>query len=148
MMRVTSLYLTLAVLFGRIAVAGQSSPASGIDAFNRGEYSVAVSQLQGAQDERGRTFYGLSLAGAGKCKDALPVLASNPPQNGTLRRLAELAAVKCYHNLDQTASASKLLDQLQREFPSDPDVLYLAAKLHIKAFNDATLAMFQKAPDS
>jgi tetratricopeptide (TPR) repeat protein len=59
-----------------------------------------------------------------------------------------LAAVKCYGNVGDGANAMLMLDALQRKYPNDPDVLYTGAKLHMKAFNDATFAMFQRAPAS
>ena len=44
--------------------------------------------------------------------------------------------------------AFQLLWKLQKQSPNDPDVLYTAAKLQMHAFNDSTLAMFQKTPAS
>ncbi len=41
-----------------------------------------------------------------------------------------------------------MLEHLEQRFPKDPDVLYTSAKLHMKAFNDATYAMFERAPAS
>ncbi|HEY3936334.1 MAG TPA: tetratricopeptide repeat protein, partial [Bryobacteraceae bacterium] len=58
------------------------------------------------------------------------------------------AAVKCYSAAGDEAKTFALLAQLERRFPNDPDVLYLMARLHMKAFNDATFAMFQRTPAS
>jgi tetratricopeptide (TPR) repeat protein len=41
-----------------------------------------------------------------------------------------------------------ILDRLQQRFPSDADVLYAVAKLHMQAFNDATRKMYQRTPSS
>ena len=60
-----------------------------------------------------------------------------------LQRLTGLASVKC-----DPVNALDRLQWLEQRFPNDPDVLYTAAKLHMKAFNDATFAMFQRAPSS
>jgi tetratricopeptide (TPR) repeat protein len=62
--------------------------------------------------------------------------------------LAVLAAAKCYATLGDEGKAFTTLEGLAKRFPTDADVLYLRAKLHMKAFNDATLAMFQGAPAS
>jgi tetratricopeptide (TPR) repeat protein len=37
---------------------------------------------------------------------------------------------------------------LERDFPADADVLYEAARLHMKAWNDVVFQMFQKTPAS
>jgi len=38
--------------------------------------------------------------------------------------------------------------ELQKQFPADADVLYEAARLHMKAWNDVVFRMFQKTPAS
>jgi tetratricopeptide (TPR) repeat protein len=63
-------------------------------------------------------------------------------------RLAGIAAVKCYTSGNEPLKGFALLQELAKDFPNDADVLYLSAKLHMKAFNDATFAMFQRAPSS
>jgi tetratricopeptide (TPR) repeat protein len=63
-------------------------------------------------------------------------------------RLAALGAVKCYGAGGRETKALGLLDEMSARWPNDADVLYLKAKLHMKAFNDATLAMFQRTPAS
>jgi tetratricopeptide (TPR) repeat protein len=41
-----------------------------------------------------------------------------------------------------------VLDQLQKTFPGDADVLYEVAKAHRKGWDDAVFALYQKAPAS
>ena len=41
-----------------------------------------------------------------------------------------------------------LVSQLETKYPDDADVLYLSARVHMKAFNDATRRMFEKTPAS
>jgi tetratricopeptide (TPR) repeat protein len=50
--------------------------------------------------------------------------------------------------MGENTQAFVLLDRLQKTYPNDADVLYLDAKLHMKAFNDATYKMFQRSPSS
>lgn len=119
-----------------------SATDDGIAAFNQGRYSVAIEKLKDSRDPQAQLYLALAEAGQGDCKTALPQLTK---QAG---RLAGLAAVKCYSVSGDTAAALAALQRLAREYPNDPDVLYLAAKLHMKAFNDATYAMFQRAPAS
>jgi tetratricopeptide (TPR) repeat protein len=120
----------------------------GVQAFNEGRYREAAKALESSQDTVGQAFYGLSLAGLNQCGPALPLLLKTPEADRSLYRLTSLAAVKCYSTENRPDRAEEVLAKLETRYPSDPDVLYLAAKLHMKAFNDATLAMFQRAPAS
>jgi tetratricopeptide (TPR) repeat protein len=114
----------------------------GIAAFKAGRYSEALIKLRDAKDPTGRAFFALSQAALGDCKSALPGLTARYA-DPTLARLTGLAAVKC-----DSPNAFTRIEHLQEQFPNDADVLYLAAKLHMKAFNDATFAMFQRTPSS
>ena len=135
-----------------IFVFGSTAREEGIAAFNQGRYSVALANLQEASknpgDKTAHVFLALTQAALGNCKAALPGLTSVTQADGDVYRLASLAAAKCYSNLDDDAKTYGLLKSLEQRFPNDPDVLYLAAKLHMKAFNDATFAMFQRTPSS
>jgi tetratricopeptide (TPR) repeat protein len=129
-----------------------SSREEGIAAFKEGRYSVALAKLKDAardgRDTTARVFLALTQAATGDCKSALPELTKTNPKDSTLYKLAGLAATKCYSSGGNGAAAFSLLQQLQGQFPNDPDVLYTSAKLHMKAFNDATYAMFERAPSS
>src|SRR5579863_3543456 len=114
----------------------------GIAAFKEGRYSEALVKLKNAKDPADRAFLALTQAAMGDCKSALPGLTAIYA-DPALSRLTGLAAVKC-----DSANAFTLVQKLEERFPNDPDVLYTAAKLHMKAFNDATFAMFQRAPSS
>lgn len=71
-----------------------------------------------------------------------------PAQQKELYRTGNLAAAKCFFDAGDPGRAFSILSELQRKFPNDADVLYLEAKLHMRAFDDATLAMFEHAPNS
>jgi tetratricopeptide (TPR) repeat protein len=133
-MRVISLVLFVAAL--------SHAADEGIAAFNAGRYSEAAAKLKDAKDPTGRAFLALSQAALNDCQSALPGLTA-AYSDPTLTRLTGLAAVKC-----GPPDAFTRIARLEQQFPNDPDVLYTAAKLHMKAFNDATFAMFQRAPAS
>jgi tetratricopeptide (TPR) repeat protein len=118
---------------------------SGISAFNAGRYSEAKKQLEAADksDQTAQLFLALSKAATGDCAAALPILLHEP-----VDRLAGIAAIKCYSNTGDISREFSLLSRLEQQFPNDADVLYLSAKQHMKAFNDATFAMFQRTPSS
>lgn len=142
----------ISLLLIPIFAFGSTTREEGIAAFNQGRYSVALAKLQEAAkdpgDKTAHLFLALTQAALGDCKAALPGLTSVTPTDGDLYRLSSLAAVKCYSSTGDDAKTYGLLANLERQYPNDPDVLYLTAKLHMKAFNDATFAMFQRAPSS
>jgi tetratricopeptide (TPR) repeat protein len=150
------LVISRAFVFALLAagvIASNSAREDGIAAFKQGHYSVALRHLtQAARDPGDRTarvFLALAQAALGECKTALPGLTVNADSlDPVLYRLAELAAMKCYSLTNDNADAFSLLKQLEVRFPSDADVLYTAAKLHMAAFNDATFAMFERVPAS
>ena len=133
--------------------AAASVRDQGVAAFNQGRYSQALPLLQqAARDSSDRTaqvFLGLTEAALNNCKDALPVLSAqmDGPES-TLDRLAGLGVVKCYQATGDMANAVASAHRLELRFPNDADILYITAKLHMQAFNDATLAMFQRTPAS
>ena len=136
------------------ALATASVREEGIAAFHQGRYSVALEKLTQAtqadpSDTPARVFLALTFAARNDCKSALPALTAPGERAGdTLTRLAGLAAAKCLQSLGDAPAAMRVLDQLERRFPKDPDVLFSVARFHMKAFNDTTLAMFQRAPAS
>jgi tetratricopeptide (TPR) repeat protein len=118
---------------------------AGIAAFNAGRYSEALKDLSAADknDETAQLFLALTEAATGDCASAIPALVREP-----LKRLGGIAAVKCYSSTGDTAHEFATLARLEHQFPNDADVLYLSAKQHMKAFNDASFAMFQRTPSS
>jgi tetratricopeptide (TPR) repeat protein len=144
-------FIPLLLLVPTLVFAGTPRD-EGIAAFNQGRYSVALVNLKVAAknpgDKEARAFLALTEAALGNCKAALPGLISVAPANKDLYRLASLAAVKCYSSTGDAAKTYALLATLEHQFPNDPDVLYVVAKLHMKAFNEATFAMFQRTPSS
>ena len=130
------------------AGSAQSITDEGIATFKEGRYSLALAKLKGAKDPTGAAFLALAQAATGDCKAALPSMAALRLQDPVVGRFIGLAQVKCYSAMGDNARAFALSDQLQKQYPNDADVLYTAAKLHMKAFNDATFAMFQRTPAS
>lgn len=86
-------------------------------------------------------FLACAVGAAGACTVV-------PEQQKELYRAGNLAAAKCFFEAGDAAKAFALLAELQKRFPNDADVLYLEARLHMRAFNDATFRMFAQAPNS
>ncbi len=136
-----------------VLLAAESVREQGVEAFSRGLYHEALAKLKEAArdktDSQAQVFLSLTQAALGDCSAALPSLGSYATINDApLSKMAGLAAVNCYAKQGDSAAVFTKLRSLETRFPNDADVLYLAAKQHMKAFNDATFAMFQKTPGS
>jgi tetratricopeptide (TPR) repeat protein len=93
---------------------------------------------------------GLSLAQAGHCREALPILKKSAPQTSDkqLKLKAGLATVRCGLSLNQTDAAVNALLWLNREFPTDPDVLYVTTHAYSDLSTLAALQLAGGAPQS
>jgi tetratricopeptide (TPR) repeat protein len=63
-------------------------------------------------------------------------------------RTSRLAQAQCLIAAKRFAEAAPIIAQLEKDYPADPDVLYVAAGYHMKAWNDVIYRMYQKAPSS
>ncbi|HYZ83870.1 MAG TPA: tetratricopeptide repeat protein [Bryobacteraceae bacterium] len=121
---------------------------TGVAQFHRGEYVEAKQTLTAApQSDTRDVFLALAQAATGQCSIARPVLERSykVPE---LSRLAGLGHIQCLLAQDRVNDALAIAKRLETQFPSDPDVLYQSARLHMRAFNDTVNQMFQKAPSS
>ena len=146
-------FIVIFCLFAIAATAvDNSAREEGIRAFHEGRYSVAITNLTpaaNAGDREATLFLALTHAAKGDCEPALPVLTKFEAGNDdSFSRMAGLAVCKCYSKTGDLAKSMAILQDLERRFPNDADILYTAAKLHMKAFNDTAFAMFQHAPQS
>jgi tetratricopeptide (TPR) repeat protein len=138
-----------------VSAFAQDPVAKGIEEFHQGKYEAAKITLEQAlkrkpRDAHARTFLALSRAATGGCDTAANDLydAFTNQQNADLRRLAGLALVQCHLAHNRLDAAVPVARALERDFPADADVLYEAARLHMKAWNDVVFQMFQKTPAS
>jgi tetratricopeptide (TPR) repeat protein len=125
--------------------------AQGIVAFHQGRYAEARAILEKAPpSEHSRVFLALSRAALGDCAAVSGDLTKQFEQaaDTDLRRLAGLAAVQCFVSQNHLADAFPVASRLQVLYPKDADVLYQAARLYMKAWNDTIFQMFQKTPAS
>jgi tetratricopeptide (TPR) repeat protein len=148
MMRVISIALLLSALWAR----AQDDPLQkGITEFSRGQYAAAQVSLERAPDSpQSRTFLALTRAATGHCDAAREELASEFAKEAAteLGRLAGLALTQCQMTEGKYDEAVPVLARLRALHPSDADVLYQCARLHMKAWNDTLYEMFHKTADS
>ena len=91
---------------------------------------------------------GLNLAQSGHCREALPILKKSAPllADKQLKLKAGLATVRCGMSLDQIDVAVNALLWLNREFPSDPDVLYISTHAFSDLSTRAAVQLARTAP--
>jgi len=92
----------------------------------------------------------VSLAQSGRCKEALPLLkqARLHATDRELKRSVGLAGVRCAMVAAQLDAAEDFLRFLNREFPHDPEVLYLSVHTYSDLSSRAAAELATTAPDS
>jgi predicted Zn-dependent protease len=103
-----------------------------------------------AVDPAAATKQSLSFAEHGKCKEALQLLRKSSPRlvDKESRLKADVAAMQCAINRDQTDAAVDAVQLLNREFPHDPEVLYVTTHAYSDLSTRASLELARTAPDS
>jgi len=92
---------------------------------------------------------GIALAEKGNCAQALPLLKrGGHPTDKDVERKAGLATVRCAIMLNQSETAVNALLALNREFPRDPEVLYVTTHAYSDLSTRASLQLANEAPNS
>lgn len=93
---------------------------------------------------------GVELAKSGHCKDALPLLKKVALRTADtdVKRDVGFAGVRCAIFADQPDAATDFLRFLNREFPNDPDVLYLSVHTYSDLSTRASAQLAARAPTS
>jgi tetratricopeptide (TPR) repeat protein len=121
--------------------------------------ALACGTLAGASDSQSSTKTpssgtnsspqkGLSLAQQGHCREALPILKKFAPltTDKQLKLKVGLATVRCALSLEQADAAVNALLWLNREFPSDPDVLYITTHAYSDLSARSAMQLARTAP--
>jgi tetratricopeptide (TPR) repeat protein len=92
----------------------------------------------------------IKLAQSGHCEEAVPALkrATQMAGDKSLKRTAAFAGVRCALLINQTAAAVDFLQMLNRDFPGDPEVLYLSVHTYSDLSTKAAQQLAMSAPDS
>lgn len=93
---------------------------------------------------------GLVLASKGRCREALPLLkraAAQNPGKDLLYNL-EMATARCAMSLAQPETAVTSLLRLNRDFPHDPEVLYVTTHFFGELASRASQDLAATAPNS
>jgi tetratricopeptide (TPR) repeat protein len=108
---------------------------------------LLFAQQKAPGDPQAQFLLALTKASTGQCDSALPALTAGF-SSGPNKRLAGLALAQCHIAAKRFAEAGVVVAQLEKDFPADADVLYVAANYHMKAWNDAIYRMYRNAPSS
>jgi tetratricopeptide (TPR) repeat protein len=97
-----------------------------------------------------RYFLALSLAETGECKEALPLLQKDygPVGDPQLRRFMGLDGARCTMTIAEPFQTTNWLQWLNRDFPDDPDVLYLSTRVFSDLSTLTSQRLLRVAPSS
>ena len=96
------------------------------------------------------TNRGIDLAEKGHCKEALPILKKSAPLTTDKQAKLKmgLSTIRCALSLGQVETAVNALLWLNREFPNDPDVLYVTTHAYSDLSARASLQLARTAASS
>jgi predicted Zn-dependent protease len=98
----------------------------------------------------GAAEHAIDLAATGNCREALPALkkaSAQIPKNNVKYRL-EMATARCGMSLERTETAVGALLELNRDFPHDPEVLYMSTHFYSELASKASQELAATAPNS
>lgn len=112
--------------------------------------SVAQSAPKSAASASASAQQAIRLAAAGRCTEALPILKHGLQRvtEKDLRYRSAMAAVRCAMGNNDDQDAADFLLLLKREFPNDPEVLYIATHYFSEMGIRAAQELAAKAPTS
>lgn len=92
----------------------------------------------------------LSIAAQGRCREALPLLKKAEAQNPAkdVRYNLSMATARCAMSLARTETAVQALLELNRDFPHDPEVLYITTHFYSELASRASQELAATAPTS
>jgi tetratricopeptide (TPR) repeat protein len=92
----------------------------------------------------------IKLAQSGHCEQAVPALkrALQTAADKFTKRTAAFAGVRCAMLINQTSAAIDFLQLLNRDFPGDPEVLYLSVHTYSDLSTKAAQQLAMTAPNS
>jgi len=123
---------------------------SALAIFSFGQTSEQSSAAGSTRPPTSSAERALRLAQSGHCKEALPLLKQYRSRvaDKDLKRNVGLAGVRCAMFDGQPDTANEFLLFLNREFPHDPEVLYVSVHTYSDLANRAAADLAMTAPQS
>ncbi len=121
-----------------------------LSALLSGGSAAQASKPKPPGDRSSSAQQGLNLAQRGHCEQALPLLRKAAPQltDKDLKRQVGFAGVRCAMSDNRPDAAMEFLRLLNRDFPHDPDVLYVSVHTYSDLSTWAAQEMAAAAPNS
>lgn len=142
-------------LAARVPRVAEFQANLGLAYYSAGRYADAARAYREALKlrpglARARYFLGLSLAASGGCREALAYLEKDYPAvaDRELKRNLGMDAVHCASATRQHDKAVDFLRRLNRDFPDDPDVLYITTHVYSELSTRASERLLFSAPES
>ena len=109
-----------------------------------------VANKSPANDPSVATHRGIALVESGRCREALPLLKRWIPHlnDKQLRYSGGMAEARCAMAMDEESTAVEVLVALKRDFPDDPQVLYITTHYYSELATRASQQLAAKAPNS
>lgn len=97
-----------------------------------------------------KAFLGMSEAENGRFQESLPLLGKAFATDSDLeiRRMVGLHLEQAYMGLEQPLRAAEVVQTLLRDYPDDPDVLYIASRLFYQLSSRSVAHLVDVAPNS
>ncbi|HYL85986.1 MAG TPA: tetratricopeptide repeat protein [Candidatus Angelobacter sp.] len=113
-------------------------------------YSQAAAKAPAPESASVAAERGIDLAAKGQCAEALPILRRTTGRltDKQVKYRAGMATAKCAMSLGQEEAAVQALLMLKREFPHDPQALYISAHYFSELGNGAAQELAAAAPES
>jgi len=93
--------------------------------------------------------HAIQLAHSGRCREALPLLKNaTRSAEKPLKYQSAMLMARCAMSLDRTETAVEALLLLNREFPQDPEVLYITTHFYSELASRASEQLAATRPDS
>src|ERR1700694_2199849 len=93
---------------------------------------------------------GIDLASKGRCQEALPLLKKFTPgvKEKQVKYRALMATVRCAMNRGENQTTANALCELKRDYPEDPEVLYMTSQFFLGIAESASQELAAVAPTS
>lgn len=128
---------------------------NGIEQFHKGQYAAARDSFEktlalSPADARALAYLAVTRASLGECGNTLSELRHQFDRNRDpeLRKSTGIAIIDCLLPRNEFDEILSTLGELEKRFPSDPDVLYEAARVHRLGWTYSMGRLLRTAPDS
>jgi tetratricopeptide (TPR) repeat protein len=150
MIRPTCLLLATFLIAGIVVPCGAARAQASAPAQATAPTPAQASKSTATVDFAASAAQGVGLAEKGRCREALPLLKKAIPHlsDKQLKFEAAMASARCAMSLDQVETTVDTLLLLNREYPHNPEVLYVTIHYFSELANRSEQDLVNSAPGS